>query len=81
MTPFILPAGYGRIRQMDSFQELLSTPFRDGINAMYWPRKLEGDFGEVIRHLSLGETHLPQGGPVARPDPQPRRTGGYPYSR
>jgi len=38
---------------MDSFQELLSTPFRDGINAMYWPRKLEGDFGEVIRHLSL----------------------------
>ena len=55
MTPFILPAGYGRIRQVDNFQELLSTPFRNGINAMYWPRKLPGDFAEVIRHLSLDD--------------------------
>ncbi len=50
-----LPSEYHRVRQVGSFQQLVSTPFRDGINAIYWPRTLPGDFGEVIRHLSLDD--------------------------
>jgi len=49
------PSEYHRVRHVGSFHELVATPFRDGINAMYWPRKLPGDFGEVIRHLSLDD--------------------------
>jgi hypothetical protein len=44
-----------RIRQVGSFDELLSTPFADGVNAICWPRPLSGDFGEVIGHLALDE--------------------------
>ena len=55
MHPTSLSSEYHRVRQVGSFQQLVSTPFRDGINAMYWPRKLPGDFGEVIRHLSLSD--------------------------
>jgi hypothetical protein len=43
-----------------SFVELLSTPLRDGVNALCWPRLLEGDFEEVVLRLkvSKGITHL-----------------------
>lgn len=43
---------YHRIQYVRSFEELVETPFRDGINALCWPRKLEGDFGEIVAKLA-----------------------------
>ena len=43
MSPFI--------KQVRSFQELVSTPFADGVNALCWERTLSGDFGEVVAGL------------------------------
>jgi hypothetical protein len=43
-----------RIKQVESFQELLTTPFSDGVNALCWPRALEGDFAEVVALLGDG---------------------------
>jgi hypothetical protein len=55
-----LPADYPRIQQVSSFEELLTTRFQDGINALCWPRTLEGDFGEVATALkaAVGITTL-----------------------
>jgi|GEM_PF-3297037 len=55
MAALSLPPDYPRIRQVGSFDELISTPFGDGVNALCWPRTLPGDFGEVVRHLSLDD--------------------------
>jgi len=43
------------IKPVHSFDELLNTPFADGINALCWERKLAGDFGEVIAQLTGDE--------------------------
>lgn len=45
----------GRIKVVGSFDELVSTPFRSGINALCWQRTLAGDFGEVVGQLLVGE--------------------------
>lgn len=55
MTPLTLPAGYHRIRVVNSFHELATTRFADGVNALCWPRALPGDFGEVVERLGSGE--------------------------
>ena len=55
MTPFTLPPDYPRIRRVNSFHELVSAPFADGVNALCWPRTLPGDFGEVVKLLGAGE--------------------------
>ncbi len=55
MTPLTLPAGYSRIRVVNSFHELATTRFADGVNALCWPRALAGDFGEVVNQLGGGE--------------------------
>ncbi len=55
MTPFALPPDYPRIRRVSSFQELVATPFADGVNTLCWPRTLPGDFGEVVKLLGGGE--------------------------
>ena len=55
MTPFSLAPGYARIQRVQSFQELVATPFADGVNALCWERPLAGDFGEVVRLLGAGE--------------------------
>ncbi len=55
MTPFALPSGYLRIQQVHSFDELATTPFADGVNALCWPRVLPGDFAEVAGRLVVGE--------------------------
>jgi hypothetical protein len=55
MDLFELPAGYTRIRRVGSFEELVSTRFEDGINALCWERTLRGDFGEVVGKLTVGE--------------------------
>ena len=40
------------IQQVHSFQELLTTQFTNGVNALCWPRSLPGDFSEIIKHIS-----------------------------
>ncbi len=55
LTPFALPPGYTRIKWVDSFDELVTTPFADGVNALCWQRTLPGDFSEVVEQLAVGE--------------------------
>jgi hypothetical protein len=43
------------IKVVDSFQQLSSTPFTNGINAICWPRVLEGDFAEVLEKIGPGD--------------------------
>lgn len=50
-----LPSDYARIKVVQSFRELVSTPFGDGVNALCWPRTLAGNFGEVVERLGFGE--------------------------
>jgi hypothetical protein len=50
-----LPPDYSRIKRVNSFQELITTPFSDGINAFCWERTLSGDFGEVVERLDVSE--------------------------
>ncbi|HWB61709.1 MAG TPA: hypothetical protein VG733_19660 [Chthoniobacteraceae bacterium] len=40
-----------RFKQVNSFHELLATPFANGINALCWQRTLPGDFAEIVRHV------------------------------
>ena len=42
---------FASIKVVDSFQQLSSTPFADGINALCWPRVLDGDFVEVLEKI------------------------------
>lgn len=51
----ILPPGYHRVKVVNSFDELATTRFAGGVNALCWPRILPGDFGEVVEHLAVGE--------------------------
>ncbi|MBP6507080.1 MAG: hypothetical protein KA257_05900 [Opitutaceae bacterium] len=55
MSAFTPPPHYPRIKAVGSFEELLATPFGDGINALCWPRTLAGDFGEIVAQLARGE--------------------------
>ena len=55
MTLFALPADYPRIKRVNSFRELISTPFANGINALCWERTLAGDFGEIVAQLGVSE--------------------------
>ncbi len=53
--PFASPEGYARIKIVASLDELVTTPFKDGINALCWPRTLPGNFREVAGSLEPGE--------------------------
>ncbi len=46
---------YPRVKVVGSFEELVMTPMRDGINALCWQRTLQGDFGEVVEKLGVGK--------------------------
>jgi hypothetical protein len=59
MKPFSLPSDYPRIQRVNSFQELISTPFADGVNALCWERALSGDFEEVVQQLGASEEVAP----------------------
>ena len=52
MTPFTLLPDYPRIQRVNSFHELVTTRFGDGVNALCWQRTLSGDFREVVELLS-----------------------------
>lgn len=43
------------IQAVPSFAALVATPFARGVNALCWPRALEGDFGEIVSALGDGE--------------------------
>jgi hypothetical protein len=43
---------YPRVRRVESFEELVSSEFIDGVNAFCWERVLEGDFAEVASLLA-----------------------------
>ncbi len=55
LSPFTPPSDYPRTKRVRSFQELVATPFADGVNALCWERALAGDFSEVLGHLGGGE--------------------------
>lgn len=48
-----LPTDNPRVKVVRSFAELVSTPFRDGVNALCWQRELPGDYAEVVAQLGL----------------------------
>ena len=50
-----LPADYHRIKLVNSFDELVTTRFGDGVNALCWPRTLPGSFSEVVEQLAVSE--------------------------
>lgn len=43
------------VKVVGSFEELISEPLSNGINAACWPRVLDGDFAEVINHIGDGD--------------------------
>lgn len=45
---------YPRLKVVGSFEELVMTPMRDGINALCWERTLPGGFGEIVEKLGVG---------------------------
>ncbi len=53
MPAFGLPTDYPRVRRVNSFRELASTPLTHGVNALCWPRTLPGDYPEVLRLLTI----------------------------
>lgn len=57
MTPpdSIPPFDYRRILVVKSFEELVSTPMENGVNAICWPRHLEGNFEEIVAGLGFSE--------------------------
>lgn len=55
MIPFPPPQEFSCVRRVHSFEELITTPFADGVNAFYWERTLSGDFGEVVKELGAAE--------------------------
>lgn len=42
-----------QIHYVSNFQDLVSTPFSGEINAICWPRKLTGDFSEIVEKVTL----------------------------
>jgi len=46
------PAGYQRIMVVDSFDALVNATLGPVVNAVCWPRVLEGDFGAVAQCLA-----------------------------
>ena len=48
------PAAH-QIQGVTNFKDLISTPFYGAINAICWPRKLTGDFGEIVNMVALNE--------------------------
>ena len=55
MSSFTLPSDYRRIQVVNSFEELVSTPFAGEVNALCWQRNLAGNFEEVVELLGLND--------------------------
>lgn len=44
-----------QIHKVTNFQQLISTPFHDKMNALCWTRKLEGNFFEIVEKIEQNE--------------------------
>ena len=55
LPQFHQPLGYSRVKVVKSFDELVTTRFAGGVNALCWERTLTGNFIEVVERLSTGE--------------------------
>ncbi|HWV65139.1 hypothetical protein, partial [Chitinophaga sp.] len=42
-----------QIHCVTNFKDLVATPFNGAINAVCWPRKLTGDFSEIVKKVEL----------------------------
>lgn len=51
----VMPPDFDCIRVVSSFEELVSTPFENGVNALCWPRVLDGNFAEVLEMIGTGD--------------------------
>lgn len=61
MLPFAIPPSHGQIKVVASFDELISTPLDNGINALCWQREpvtAEG-FREIVENLGVIEEITP----------------------
>lgn len=56
MSRLSLPPNYPRIRVVRSFDELVSTPFRDGVNALCWERAACEGFDEITAQVPPAES-------------------------
>lgn len=54
-----VPPAYFRIRLVSSFEELVTTRFADGINALCWERALPAGFDEIVAAQPPGEGVVP----------------------
>jgi hypothetical protein len=50
----VLPIEH-HIHYVNSFEELVTTPFQGNTNAICWMRNLSGDFAEIVNKLELTE--------------------------
>jgi hypothetical protein len=44
-----------QIQQVNSFQELIQTPFHGTVNALYWQRTIKGNFAEIVQKVVCNE--------------------------
>lgn len=44
-----------QIKEVTSFQDLVSTPFEGKVNALCWKRELIGDFAEIVNLIDMTE--------------------------
>lgn len=42
-----------QVHCVTNFQDLVNTPFQGNMNAICWPRKLTGDFSEIVKKVAL----------------------------
>ena len=45
-----------QIQSVTNFKDLVSKPFKEQNNALYWPRELKGDFSEIVKKIELNDT-------------------------
>lgn len=52
------PLSHTQIKQVNSFEALVSEPFKGEVNAMCWNRPLYGDFEEIVNKIPFTGTIL-----------------------
>jgi hypothetical protein len=57
-TPSHALVSNSRVKVVQSFEELVSTRFGQGINALCWQRTLSGNFEEVVEHVTARENDI-----------------------
>ena len=55
MSEHPFPSDDPQVRVVDSFEELIQGRFENGVNALCWPRTLEGNFAEVAELLKVDD--------------------------